>query len=315
MDVSALIAEYGAYYQNRGQRLSDVFRLLLTEMVTASVFQTIARNDSIYEAAQATIGELIQPFQKAWTPKGEAAFAPATIRAYKIKVDYEVYPDDIEDNWLGFLADKSLNRRDWPIIRYLIENLITPRVADDMETKALFHGVYAAPTAGTPGAASASMNGIRKIINDAITATTISPITMGAIPASDVDFVTYVENFVEQVNVRYRNQQMPLLLNEDLAFRYKQGFHEKYNVNYQQATDDMSVRFRRVNIMGVPSMAGSNKLIMTPQANMKKLLRRDNIGQYAIEQEDRKVKIWTDYTMGLGFILHEIVFTNDLDLI
>jgi hypothetical protein len=315
MDVSALVSEYGAYYQNRGQRLSDVFRLLLAEMVTAAVFQTIARNDSIYEAAQATIGELIQPFQKQWTPKGTAVFAPATIRAYKIKVDYEVYPDDIEDNWLGFLADKSLNRKDWPIIRYLIENLITPRVADDMETKALYHGVYAAPTAGTPGNAAASMNGIRKIINDAITATTISPITMGAIPASDVDFVTYVENFVEQVNVRYRNQQMPLLMNEDLAFRYKQGFHEKYNVNYAQATDDMSVRFRRVNVLGVPSMAGSNKLVMTPSANMKKLLRRDNIGQYAIEEEDRKVKIWTDYTIGLGFILHEIVFTNDLDLI
>jgi hypothetical protein len=44
-------------------------------------------------------------------------------------------------------------------------------------------------------------------------------------------------------------------------------------------------------------------------------MRRDNIGRYSIEQEDRKVKVWTDFSMGLGFILHEIVFTNDLDLI
>lgn len=315
MDVTALTTEYGAYYQNRGQRLADVFRLLLANMLTAAAFQTIQRNDSIYEAAQATIGELIQPFQKAWTPKGAAAFTPATIRSYPIKVDYEVYPDDIEDNWLGFLADNSLNRRDWPIIRYIIENLITPRVADDMETKALFHGVYAAPTPGTAGAAEDSMDGIRKIINDAITATTITPITMGAIPTPDVDLVDYVEDFVKQVNVRYRNQQMPLLMNEDLAFRYKQGFHEKYNVNYQQATQDMSVRHRRVNVVGVPSMVGSDKLVMSPPANMKKLMRRDNIGQYAIEQEDRKVKIWTDYRIGLGFILHELVFTNDLDLV
>ncbi len=315
MTVTDLNAEYGAYYQNRGQRLADVFRLMLTQMVTASLFQTVLRNDSIYEATEATIGELLQPFQKQWTPKGEAAFTPATIRAYKIKVDYEVYPDDIEDTWLGFLADNSLNRRDWPIIRYLIENLITPRVADDLETKAVFNGVYAAPTAGTAGAAVDSMNGLRKIINDAITASTISPITMGAIPVSDVDFVTYVEDFVDQVNVRYRNEQMPLLVNEDLAFRYKRGFHEKYNVNYAQATDDSRVRFRRVNIVGAPSMAGSDKLVMTPSTNMKKIMRRDNVGNYALEQEDRKVKIWSDFSMGLGFIMHQVVFTNDLDLV
>jgi len=317
MNVTDLVTEYGAYYQNRGQRIADLYRKLTTQMVTWGLFQSVMRDDSVYEAAEADISELLQPFQKGWTPKGTAVLTPQRIIATKAKVDYEVYPDDIEDTWAGFLADEDLNRKDWPVIRYLLENQLTPRLADDIETKALYHGVYVAPTTGVAGPASASMDGFRKIINDGVTAGTISPITMGAIPPDDVDFVTYVEDFVQQILVRYRNQRMPLLMNEDLAFRYKNGFHQKYNVNYSQDQQDMRVRHRNnINIVASPAMIGSEKLVMTPQSNMKKIIRRTkNIGQWGIEQEDRRVKVWTDFYLGLGFVLHGTVFTTDVDLV
>lgn len=317
LNVTDVVTEYGAYYQDRGQRVADLYKKLTTMMVTWALFQTVMRDDSIYEAGIAEVGELLQPFQKSWTPKGIATFRPQVIRAHKAKVDYELYPDDIEATWLGFLADNGLNRKDWPIVRYIQEELLTPRLADDIETKAMYHGVYVAPTAGVAGPASASMDGFRKIINDGVTAGTIAPITMGAIPANDVDFVTYVEDFVQQILVRYRNQQMPLIMNEDLAFRYKNGFHQKYNVNYSQDPQDMRVRHRsNIRIVESPAMVGSDKIVMTPQTNMKKLVRRtQNIGRWGIEQEDRRVKMWTDFYLGLGFVIHEIVFTTDVDLV
>jgi len=43
--------------------------------------------------------------------------------------------------------------------------------------------------------------------------------------------------------------------------------------------------------------------------------RIQNQTKIQVENVDRLLKFFTDFSMGIGFIIPEIVFTNDLDLV
>jgi hypothetical protein len=47
----------------------------------------------------------VQPFQKAFTPIGTFKFKPNEFSLYKLKIDLQEYPDDLEATYLAFLAN------------------------------------------------------------------------------------------------------------------------------------------------------------------------------------------------------------------
>src|SRR6056297_2724024 len=120
--VSDIINEFGNYYIPQRQSTDRLVRQLRFPSVTEQSFRPILTDATEYRMSEVRIGELLQPFQKGWTPKGQSEFKPVTIKLYEMKLDHEVYPDEIEQSWLGFLADNDLDRREWPLVRYLIEN-------------------------------------------------------------------------------------------------------------------------------------------------------------------------------------------------
>ena len=52
--------------------------------------------DTIYRGSKTSLGSIVQPFQKGFTPKGDLEFKPATIDLFKMKIDLAMYPDYIE---------------------------------------------------------------------------------------------------------------------------------------------------------------------------------------------------------------------------
>jgi hypothetical protein len=56
-------------------------------------------------AILASLDRVVQPFQKAFTPIGTFKFKPNEFSLYKLKIDMQEYPDDLEATYLGFLAD------------------------------------------------------------------------------------------------------------------------------------------------------------------------------------------------------------------
>lgn len=315
MDVSSVITEFGAYYQNAGQNASRLYRLLRAQFATLMLFKLIITDDEIWRASKTTIGRLLQPFQKGWTPVPGVGFSPVEIRQYKMKMDHEEYPDDVESSWLGFLSSSNLDRKTWPFVKWLIENELLPQIKEDLELNEIYKGVYAAPTPGAAGPPSTAMNGIKKIINDYITAGRITPISTGVLETDPKLFVDQVEDFCKQINVRYRMKNMKLAMSEDRAELYQEGYDIKYNVNYNQAANNGKVRYKNIEVVGLPSHEGSNKIWCTPPENaimmQKKTMNQDKV---MLESEDRKVKIWTDFWMGIGYIFPELIFTNDQDL-
>lgn len=315
MNIADIKTEFGAYYLNNGQNLSRLFKLLNIQSVTDSVLTPIKTDETVWRASKATLGRVLQPFQKAWTPINDLVFTPVAIEQFKQKIDSEEYPDDLEATWLGFLSGDGLDRKTWPFVRWFVEVMLIPQAIEDYELNEVYKGVFAAPAAGTAGAAGTAINGIKKAINDHVTAGRITPIVTGAPDADNKIFVDQIESFVDAVNIRYQHIPMQLCMQPSLERRFMKGYRALYGKDTDYKGSNGHVDFSNVDIKGLPSMIGSNKIWMTPKGNGIHLGKRtQNKNAAQIESVDRKIKLFSDWSSGVGFIIPEIVFTNDQDL-
>lgn len=321
MNITDIVTEFGAYYLSQGQNLTSIRQKLRRSLVTPKAFTTVYTDDTIWRASEASHSRIVQPFQKAFTPTGTSAFKPVEIRQFHMKADLSESPDDLEATWLGFLSSENVKRSEWPFIRWWVEVLVLPKIQEEIELYEIGAGVYTAPTANTPGAQGTSMDGIQKIVKDHITAGRTSPIALGAIPAADKDFVDYMRAFHAGIRKEYRNIPMTVYMSEDLVLKYMYGYNEKYGkdtVTADNANGVTKIKFTNLTIEGIPSMnlkangSACNRIFCTPKENAILLMKKtNNMGRFDIQGVDRIVKLLTDWWMGVGFVIPDIVFCND----
>jgi len=327
INVDDIKTEFGAYYRDGGQNLTRVLKKPYIALQTEALFGLIPTDDTSYQMATTELSRVLQPFQVGWTPLGDFKASPIVMTQTPFKVDLEEYPDKLEASWLGFLADKNLDRAAWPFVRYLVEEHLYSRMDEDYELDEIYFGKFVAPTAGTAGAARTGMDGIRIQLNRAAAAGKITPIALGAIPTDPLDFCNYVEAFAEQFTLRYRGRAMEVCMNTTLARRYAKGRHQKYKGDIadpvgRQILDGAGnalvtapIEFTKHRVVGLDSMGDSAKIWATHADNRKRLAKKTpNTRQVRIESAKRQVAIMTDFYKGLGFPVLEAVFMNDQDL-
>jgi len=311
MDIQSIISEFGAYYLNSGQNVQRVKQLLLQAAVTPSYMTPIKTDDTVYRLASSTITKLVQGFQKGWTPKGGVSIIPNEIHLRKIKIDFEEYPDDLEATWLGFLASDSVNRKDWPFVKWLIETHIIPKMKEEMELEAYFKGVYSAPIPGTANAASDSLDGLGTLLQKGVDADTINVIAgIGDLVKSTI--FDQVEAFVDGIAPAYQTSVMNVFMAPDMARAYlrdkrSQGF---YTLPSSQSIDN-SIDFAPQQVIALPSMAGTKRMFATPKANMLYCTKKQaNATNFKLEESKRQVFLMSDWYEGIGFGIDQAVFTT-----
>ncbi|GAB3233125.1 hypothetical protein GCM10027346_20860 [Hymenobacter seoulensis] len=310
-----IIAQFGAYYINQGQNMQRLVQLLFRPSVTDSLLTPILTDDTVYRAAKTLMTRVLQPFQKAYTPLASVTFVPVGIEQFKMKIDTAEYPDELEATWAGFLTGEGIKRTEWPFIRWYIEQYLIPQSQQDYELLEVYNGKFVAPTAGTPGAAGTSMNGIKTTINTHITAGRITPIVTGALATDPEALVDQLEQFADRIGQAYWGIPMQLGMSEQTQRRFLRGQERKYGKNTQGAGVGEQINNTKITVVGLPSMAGSNKIWCTPKPNAVVLGKRTgNQGKFQVENVDRQVKVYSDWSKGVGFIIPEIVFTNDQEL-
>lgn len=314
--INDVIAQFGAYYLQQGQNLTRLYELLRRATQTESMFTPVNTDDTIWRAAKTLFSRVVQPFQKQFTPLAGVTFVPVAIQQFKMKVDAQEYPDELEASWLGFLDGEGIDRKAWPFVRWYCEVYLIPQVKQDIETLEIYQGVYQAPVAGTPGAAGTSMDGIKVTINRHITAGRITPIITGALATDLLDFVNQVEGFVDGIDKAYWNIPMMLGCSETLERRFLRGQERKYGKNTGGGALGNVVNNTNITLKGLVSHQNTEKFWCTPVANAIMLRKRiQNQTAIQVENVDRLLKFFTDFSMGIGYIIPEIVFTNDRDLV
>lgn len=311
-----VVAEWKAVYKAEGQNVKDIMTKLTQRSVTAKYFPTRFTEKTVLEKVSAEFSRVLQRFQKQYTPVGGVKFEPLKIALFKLKIDLQERPDELEESWLGFLADKSLNRKEWPFIKWFLMNALI-QAEKDLEMNEIYHGVAGAIVEGTPTEAGASLDGIKVQINRLNTAGKLDLITMGAVPTDPVEYVEYIEDMIKQVERPLRNELDYVFVQEDGHDLFRDGMRLKYNVNYAQVDDSKITKLRNDNIqvVGLPSMAGSNKIWATPEWNRQGGFKKPgNENIFQVENIDRLVKAYTDYYKGFGFWIGEYVVSNDVEL-
>ncbi|PJJ59430.1 hypothetical protein [Hymenobacter chitinivorans] len=318
LTITQVVAQFGAYYLNQGQNLSRLYSLLRSTTNTESMFTPINTDDTIWRAAKTMFSRVVQPFQKAFTPLAGVEFTPVEIKQFKMKVDAQEYPDELEATWLGFLdgLDADIDRKTWPFVRWYCEVYLIPQIKQDIEHHEIYGGVYVAPVAGTPGAAGTSMDGLRKTINGHVTAGRITPIITGALDVTNPEaLVEQFEKFADGIHQDYWDIPMILGTSPAVARAFLRGQERKYGKNTGGGELGNTIHKTNITVQGLTSHRGTSKIWCTPKGNAIVLRKRiQNQSKIMVESIDRLLKFFTDFSMGIGFIIPEIVFTNDQDL-
>jgi hypothetical protein len=321
LDLALLIQSFGAYYKPGSDNEKNLRKKLYQASQTAALFADRLTEDTVWRGTLASLDRIIQPFQKAFTPIGTTKFVPNEFPLFKIKADMKETPDDIEPTYLGFLNSQTdLDRSNWRLIRYIIEEHAMPKMKEDLELNEYFAGVYAAPNAGVAGAAGTAMNGLRKVIRDYNTSGRTNlgngAIVTGAAAADDKDFCTQIEDFAESIPSIFRSRVDSIVMSETLARKYRRGKRQKYNINYAQVNDLSTVEdVPNINVIGLISMESSGLYFSTIKENRVRPVKRALLGStMRVESEVREVKMFTDWWEALNFEVPEFIFHNDQDL-
>lgn len=311
--VSDVVTEYGAFYEKSGQNKSRILKMLFQGTETEKQMTKMKTDQTIFKLSQGIIDDLVQPFQKAFTAKGTLTFKPQPIELNHIKVDFSMFPDDIEAMWLGFLASNDLKRTEWPFVRYAIEEYLIPKILDNIELKEVYKGVYAAPTPGTPGATGTSMDGLQMKLQAGVDDGAINTVTLGTLTASNI--FDAVETFIDAISQRYQTVKMPVCMDPVLVKWYYRDKRSKgfYQIASDKQIDD-SIDFSPQYVVPLPSMHGTAEMFATPKANLLYLTKKDqNKSKFEVQGVDREVKLLTDWYEGVGFGINEVVWTNILE--
>jgi hypothetical protein len=321
IDVSAVTAQFGAYYKPGSDNEKNLRNMLYQASQTAKLFMDMPSVDTIWRGTLAELERVVQPFQKAFTPIGDIVFTPNQFDLFNLKVDKSEFPDDLEATYLGFMASVADNERaNWPFVRWLIEQHIIPKMAEDLELNEYFKGVYAAPGVGVAGAVSTAMNGLRKVIRDYNTAGKTNlgngAIATGAWAADDADFCTQVEEYVEDHPSIFRSKIDHVIMSETGMRKYIRGKRKKYNINYAQVTDLLVVEDQpNVSVAGLISMEDSEMMFSTLKENRIRPLKKAELGRtLKVESLKREVFLFTNWWEALNFRVPQFLFHNDQDL-
>lgn len=307
-----IVTAFGSYYVNEGQNMDSLKEQIRQPSVTPSYAVPVITESDVYRSAHGALGEIVQGFQKAFTAKGDLTFKPNEIRLRNAKIDLALYPDDIKGKWLGFLSSLTIQERaDWPIVRYLLEKHVAPQIPHDMETKAYWGGSYIAPTPGVAGTTAGTIDGLKKLIDEGLAAGSVNAVALSAVPSASNMFDT-IEEISDNImvsnpllaGVKVRMYMDPKYLRD--YFRDKRNTHGT-DVNYNAASPTVDFT-PNLELVGLPSMAGSGYIWATPVDNYIHLRKVNGMQSPKVEESKREVFLMLDWFEGIGFEYNELVY-------
>lgn len=313
MDISNIILEYGTYYEQAGQNKNRILGMLSQGIETPKYCTPVKTDDTIFKLSTLSIGDLVQAFQKGWTPKSDIAFKPNELRLHHFKVDLELTPDDIEATWLGFLASEAVDRKDWPLVKFLLEHPtqgIIAAINRDMENKEYGKGVATDPSSGVAGVTGQTMNGLVTLLQAGVDDATINSINIGTLDKDTI--FDQIELFVDGISEIYQGVPMNIHLSPTWAKYYHrdkraQGF-------YTIASDAQiknTIDFMPQMVVPLPSLSGTSTIFATPKTNLLHLTKKlTNKNKIKLEESKRTVNLLADWYEGLGFGMNGVVWTN-----
>jgi hypothetical protein len=278
--------------------------------------------DRVYTVTNASIADLVQAYQCDFTPNNAETFHEEAIPLQALKIDLQYTCDDMDKffdtfyvQWTERGSGKKPEDHMFPM--WIYENLVIPKVKEELELSIAYKGIRVTPTSGTAGTVAGSCDGLGKKIADAITASRITPITTGAVTTSNV--LDQLAAFNEALPVIHRDRSGKIYMSPTLARALAGLLLEKYktNCNIDPMGDIMKLRIPNTNktVIGLPSMEGRQRIIFSAQADNLVVVRRRGESIMPVirwESYERKLKGFAEFHRGYGFEFGGNLYVNDV---
>ena len=310
IDTTELQKEFGKYVSSeRLQILQD----LLGKTESIQYMSTIVTDKTEVRAVQSAIDSVLQAFVPKWTPKGNSEFTPLTIKNYKCKINVPITPSDIMEDILGYLYDENLDPKDMPVVKYIIYQLIIPKLDEEREI-ALAVGEYKENTAtndGDPaGEANEVMDGyvtqlkaLKEANNEKVTW------LLDGETLTDETLIAQIDKAVNQVKPLYKRKTMYIHADPDLVTRYSKAYREKYPWLKNEDGEKVKVDFSNFTFAPLEGMRGTGVFFITPKENFKHLQSKNPQNtKIRMETYHDDVHVMAEWWEGVGFWIAEAIF-------
>lgn len=314
IDVDQLRTEFGTYLSQNANNL-QIHNQIFNGFTSASHFRTVAAVTE-YRALQAQINSVSQQFNAVWTPAGQAKFTPLTIKNYRHKINYAIVPADVLDSYLLHLYAEELSPDQMPITKYIIHQLVYPKLMDDIELRMIFKGKFvekADPNA--PSSPEDSMDGIETQLIAAKASGTsrmnFFTKTIDWVGATDAEVVQFINDFADFVDDKLKIKK--IYAAKFVKKRYQRAYEALYGANNKVVgglNKAAEVDFVDMDIVELDGMSGSPIIFATTPGNMVKLRNRNTPPNVIndVQKINYEVRLFGEYWLGVGFEIAEFVF-------
>lgn len=321
--MTITIAAAAAFLNDQSRQFAPEIRTAIQDGLEFEKMLPSAMSDGeFYVAEKAVSGEVLQPYQGGYTPKGSVTHSENTIRVRPIKADVDWKETDLVKWWNGYLGSRFEAGKDpatWTFPRYIYERVLIPKINQELNTLA-WAGEYAAPTAGTPGAYIGAVDGFKKTIADAITASAIGVVATGVYTATDIR--EKLEAFLDAIPEAVTNLGGKILMSTANKRKYFRDYRGEFYNNTaspfanNNGPQKVLVDDYNIEIVGVNAMAGSNRWVFVPNEavpNMK-FIGRTGYALYPeiiFDKSPRVLHMYCTFYRGYGFEDPGNIYVND----
>ncbi len=310
IEVADLRRELGPYL-SQGNNL-DILQELYQGFSTSKLLTWI-RATSEYKAVEGLSADhVVQQFTPKWTPKGGVKFTPLVIKNRRHKVNFPIVPAEVGESWLFHLYDEGLSPDQMPITRYIVDNIMLPKITEDIENVMISKAKYVEDSQKTED----TMDGFETILVEAKKSHDkgfrFFKTTKNLLEATDAEVLETIDDFVASLAPLYRSKQMPVFLSHDLYLKYKRAYKNKWGAGSGTEKANFGedrVDFSNCYLQVLDCLYGSPVVFSTPKENFV-ALRHKNPAPFItdIQKHDYEVRFFCEFWLGVGFLIKEATF-------
>lgn len=312
IDTAELQTEFGKYVT--GHKI-DILRSLTKGLTCTQHMTTIVTDLLEWRASQAEIESVLQQFTPYWTPSKKATFTPIVIKNFLLKVNQPIKPADIIDQYIGYMYDEGLTPDAMPIVKYIVDQLILPKLQEDLEN-AMAIGVFkeftptndgeSAPETAALEALDGYITTLRKLKSKAGNKVTW---LLDGVELTHSNILAEMDKVVMAVKPQYRYRTMNIHADPDLILMYQQAYLEKYKNNMKETEVGLRLNFSKFTFVPMEGMIGTGAFFITPKENFKHLMSRNvSAAKIFMQVQNYDVKVFMEFRKGTGFAMEEAIF-------
>ncbi len=321
IDVSEINEEFGTYLNDPARRMKIYKDILKPTESRLYMTKVLAINE--WRDTKARIESVVQQFIAKWTPLGKVKVTPLKIVNRRHKINLPIVPDDITGGYLTYLYNEELTPDQMPVTKYVIDELLRPRVSDDIEYKMIATGKFveldpsSVAEGGTGQVPEKSMDGFLTILKEEFAKTgTAMNFWSPSLGWSEDNSVNYFEEYakwIKKLSPTLAKVGMNVFCDPDMDETRRKKYREMFPLTKDSDMNRVKIDFSNLTIVPLENMRGSGIIFSTPKENFIELHHINEASgstNLFLQLQNYEVRVFGEFWLAVGFAVAEWVFAG-----